>query len=137
MRGVRLLRTLRFRAEHHYGHADWTAERNREAFGGQVRSHAHDWNVTVTVVGPPDEATGFVVDLRTLDRALRDVVGPLDGADLNEVIPEVRCGDMQPSTENLARWLFERLEPRIVGGARLERVRVAEGPDLAGEFPGE
>ena len=55
--------------------------------------------------------------------------------DLNALVPEVRAGRVQPSTEALARWLWERLEPRIPGSARLARVRVAEGPELAAESP--
>jgi len=126
---------VRFRAAHHYGRPDWPAERNRAAFGEQSRRHEHLWWVTVSVVGPPRGDTGFVVDLAALDRVLREVVEPLEGADLNEVIPEVRSGVMQPSTESLARWVFDRLAPKIPAPARLERVRVAESSELAGEYP--
>ena len=129
-----LERTLRVRATHRYHRPDWSAERNRDAFGAVAEPHGHDYAVTVTVHGPIDPH-GFLVDLPALDRLLADELRPLDGGDLNELVPEVRAGRLQPSTEALARWLWERLEGRIPGGARLVRARVAEGPELAAEYP--
>jgi len=43
---------------------------------------------------------------------------------------------MIPSTENLARWFWERLAPRIPGSASLVRVRVEESDTLAAEYEG-
>jgi 6-pyruvoyl-tetrahydropterin synthase len=129
-----LERTLLVRAVHHYGRRNWSAERNREAFGAVADPHPHDWTVTVGVRGPLDE-DGFVVDLTALDRVLGEVVGALEGADLNEAVPDVREGRLQPSTETIARWLWEELEGRIPGSARLARVRVAESAELASEYP--
>jgi 6-pyruvoyltetrahydropterin/6-carboxytetrahydropterin synthase len=128
-----LLRTLSFRAEHRYWRSGWSEDRNREVFGDQAFPHAHDWVVEVALDGAVDRETGFLVDLRALDALLQEVVGPLDGQDLNEAIPEVRKGEILPSTEQLAGWLWKRLDGRIPGGARLRRVRVSESPDLASE----
>ena len=127
-------RTVRIRATHHYRRADWSEARNREAFGAVADPHAHDYAVTVTVRGPID-AHGFVVDLPGLDRLLAEEIGALDGGDLNALVPGVRAGRLQPSTEALARWLWERLEPRVAAPARLVRVRVAESPELAAAYP--
>jgi 6-pyruvoyltetrahydropterin/6-carboxytetrahydropterin synthase len=128
-----LLRTRSFRAEHRYWRSDWSEDRNREVFGEQALSHAHDWKVEVAVDGAVDRETGFLVDLGALDALLHEVMGALDGEDLNEAIPEVREGEILPSTEELAGWFWRRLEGRIPGGARLRRVRVSESPDLASE----
>jgi hypothetical protein len=40
---------------------------------------------------------------------------------------------MTPSTENLALWLWSRLEGRIPGTARLERSRVSDADTLGAE----
>jgi 6-pyruvoyltetrahydropterin/6-carboxytetrahydropterin synthase len=130
-----LVRTRRFRSLHHYRRADWTPEQNRERFGAVAEPHSHDWTVTVTVRGPID-AHGFVVDLIALDGLLQEVVGPLDGADLNVAIPGMAEGVLQPSTEAVARWIWERIASRIPGPARLARVRVAESDALAAEYEG-
>jgi 6-pyruvoyltetrahydropterin/6-carboxytetrahydropterin synthase len=129
-----LERTLRVRAVHHYARPGWSAAQNRAAFGTVADPHSHDYLVTVTVRGALDD-DGFVVDLRALDALLATEVGALDGGDLNQLVPDVRTGRVQPSTEAIARWLWQRLDGRIPGNARLVRVRVAEGPELAAEFP--
>lgn len=128
-----LVRITTFSAHHHYERADRSDAWNEARFGAQRRSHLHDFRVEVTISGPLDPETGFVTDLVALDDLLRDVVGPLDGENLNEVIPDVREGTMQPSTEGLALWLLDRLSPRIPEPARLRRVRVWESDSLAGE----
>lgn len=128
-----LIRAVTFSARHHYGRPDRSEEWNEARFGPQRTPHAHDYRVEVTVSGPLDPDTGFVTDLGHLDAALREVVEPLDGADLNEAVPEVREGTMQPSTEALALWLRGRLAPRVPAPARLRRIRVWESGRLAGE----
>ena len=126
-----LERTVRFRASHRY-HA--LGAPGGDADGPLTRSHAHDWAVRVTVRGPLD-AHGFVVDLPALEARLAEVVGALDGSDLERAFTELRDGPLQPSTETLARLLFERLAPLVPAPARLERVRVEESPELAGSWP--
>jgi 6-pyruvoyltetrahydropterin/6-carboxytetrahydropterin synthase len=133
-----LVRTVRFSAGHSYGRADWDAERNRRVFGASVHPHGHNYELTVTVRGEIDPATGFVVDLGELDAVLRaEVVDRFDQRSLNDTVPEVRSGDMQPTTESLARWFFEQLAPRVPGSARLVGVRLAESPELAAEYAAE
>jgi 6-pyruvoyltetrahydropterin/6-carboxytetrahydropterin synthase len=110
-------------------------EENRKRFGAQARSHEHDWTVRVEVCGPIDPTTGFVTDLTALDEALDDLIGGWDGGDLNELIPDVKEGRMQPSTESLARWIHERLSAEISRPARMGRVYVWEGTELGAFYP--
>lgn len=131
-----LVRTVRFRAAHRYWRAGWSEDENRRAFGDAVHAHAHDYAVRIHVRGVIDRDTGFVVDLAALDTLLAEVVGPLDGSELHRVIPEALEGEMTTSTEVLARWFWERLAPRIPGGARLVRVKVEESETLAAEYEG-
>jgi 6-pyruvoyltetrahydropterin/6-carboxytetrahydropterin synthase len=131
-----LIRSVRFRAAHHYRRLDWTEARNRRVFGENVESHEHEYVLELTILGEVDAETGFLVDLAALDRAIGEIVEPLRGKDLTRAIAEVREGRMLPSTENLARWFFRQLQARIPGSARLRRIRVAESDGLAAEFPG-
>lgn len=129
-----LVRIVGFSAGHHYRRRDWSEERNHAVFGGSVNPHGHNYRVEVTVGGEVDAETGFVVDLGQLDAVLAELIHrPLDQQDLNRVIPEVETGQMTPSTENLALWLWNRLDGRIPGTARLERLRVFESDTLAAE----
>lgn len=130
-----LVRRRRFRARHHYARPSWTAERNREVFGAQTEPHEHDWVLEVRVAGPIDPATGFCVDLGALDRWLDELTAGWDGGDLNALIPAVAAGDVIPSTEGLARWLFGELSPRVPAPARIQGVAVFESEDLGAEYP--
>jgi len=132
---ARLSRRVHVTAPHHYGDREATAEENRARFGDQVEAHAHRWTVEVQVVGPVDPDTGWLTDLLALDRALDELTEGWDGGDLNTAIDAVSSGAMQPSTENLARWLHGKLAPRVADPARLDRVRVFESDTLGSQFP--
>ncbi len=111
-------------------------ERNREVFGANVEPHSHEWRLEVAVRGPIDPDTGWSVDLGALDRVLEtEVRRRFEGSDLHREIPAVAEGTIQPSTEELARWFYRRLESRMPTGARLVRVRLWESPDLGAQFP--
>lgn len=143
---ARLVRTIRFRAMHHYRRAAWTEAENRAVFGAQTDPHAHDWRVEVHAVGPVDPVTGWCVDLGALDAALAALTRGWDGGDLNAAVPEVAEGRMMPSTENLARWLHARLGEALGGpdaaeatagpAPRIVEVRVFESDDLGSVWPG-
>lgn len=137
MREASLIRAVTFSAGHHYRRHDRSEEWNRARFGASMTPHGHNYRLEVTVRGPVDPETGFVVDLAALDRLLRtEVVDRLDQADLNQAIPEVRQGSMVPSTEALAWWFWELLRDRIPPPARLARVRLQESDLLASEVAG-
>lgn len=135
MTEARLIRRVRFQAEHHYARSDWSEAENRRVFGPQVDAHGHEWMAEIHIVGPMDEATGFVTDLAALDDALAALMAGWDGGDLNLIVPEVADGTMQPSTESLARWLYRRLEHLIVPPARLAEVGLFESPELGARYP--
>jgi 6-pyruvoyltetrahydropterin/6-carboxytetrahydropterin synthase len=129
-----LLRVVRFSATHRYGVSTWTGAENSAAFGGLTEVHEHAFRAEIVVEGIPHPVTGFVVDLPELDRILlEEVVGPLDGAHLNDAVADFREGLLQPSTEALARWIGDRVRARLVPPTHLRLVRVWESEDLAGE----
>ena len=130
-----LVRDVTFVASHHYRLHGRSEAESLAVFGSQSMPHEHRWRIRIEVVGEIDPETGFVVDLAAIDAALHDLVGDWRDGDLNERIPEVRGGTMQPSTEALARWLHQRLSPRIPGAARLKRVHVWESEDLGAHYP--
>jgi 6-pyruvoyltetrahydropterin/6-carboxytetrahydropterin synthase len=132
---AQLIRSVTFRASHHYRRSSWSEAQNRRVFGSQAEPHFHDWRMEVEVTGPIRLETGWVMDLVFLDEVIAGAIDGLDGANLNAVIPEVADGEIMPSTEALARWLFHRLEPRIPAPVRLARIRLFESPDLGAAYP--
>lgn len=129
-----LTRRVHFSAAHRYRRPEWDDARNLATFGKCARPnfHGHTYICDVTVTGPVDAHTGFVVDLALLDRVLRDeIVERLDHANLNLDIPEFAEGMTIPSSEMLCTWIAERVERGLAqSGSRVVRVCVAEEPNL-------
>ena len=135
---IELTRTVGFRAVHRLYRADWSPERNREAFGplSDPPGHPHDYRCAVTVTGPLDPALGMVVDLVELDGILRDeIVTPFEGRNLNQDVAEFASGTL-PTCESLAALVFRRVAGRLPAGVTLARVRVAEDATLHADCTG-
>ena len=135
---IELTRTVGFRAVHRLYRADWSPERNREAFGplSDPPGHPHDYNCAVTVTGPLDRVIGMVMDLVELDRILRDeIVTPFEGRNLNQDVAEFASGTL-PTCESLASLVYRRVAPRLPAGVTLARVRVAEDATLHADCTG-
>ena len=89
----------------------------------------------MTVRGPVDQRSGFVVDLKELKEVLsREVLDALDHRFLNKEVPEFL--HTIPTTENLAIAIWNRLKTKL-NVAELHRVRVYETADLFVDFYGE
>ena len=129
-----LTRRVHFSAAHRYRRPEWDEATNAATFGKCARPqfHGHTYICDVTVTGPLDPMTGFVVDLGRLDHVLReDVVEVLDHSNLNVDVPEFAEGRLIPSTEELARWIADRVNRGLAGtSSRVRAVRVAEEPHL-------
>ena len=79
------------------------------------RLHGHSFRVTLTVSGPVEPETGWVMDFAHIDGAFRPLLDQLDHTYLNEVE-----GLENPTSENLARWIWRRLKPALPGLSRIE-----------------
>jgi 6-pyruvoyltetrahydropterin/6-carboxytetrahydropterin synthase len=139
MADAQLSRLVRFAAAHRYRRPEWDDARNAEVFGPCARPnfHGHSYTCEVTVRGPVDETTGFVVDLGLFDAVLRrEVVERFDHRNINLDIPEFADGELIPSGENLARFIHERVQ-RALGATRVVRVTVAEDDALRASYPAD
>ncbi len=65
MPSASLTRRVSFAAAHRYSRPEWSEEKNVATFGpcAWPNYHGHTYVCEVTVSGPIDDATGFVVDL--------------------------------------------------------------------------
>ena len=128
-----LTRRVTFSAAHRYRRPEWSDARNLEVFGpcANPHFHGHSYTCEVTVRGEIDETTGFLVDLKLLDRVLAtEVRERFDHRNINLEIPEFADGALIPTGENLARFIFDRLQRGIGKHAEVTEVRVAEDESL-------
>jgi len=107
------------------------AHRLREYEGNCERLHGHNWQVEVTVASEVLDDRGIALDFRAIKSAVNDLLAGLDHRYLNEVSPFDR---LNPSSENLARYLFEEMEKKVPPPARMARVAVWESEDARAEY---
>ena len=98
--------------------------------------YGHNYELELSVVGEADPRTGMVVNLTDLDRILKEEVDlPLDHKSLNEDVPDF--ADTVPTAENLAAWIWKRVEARIVREkwpCRVAHLHLRLTPDFAVEI---
>jgi 6-pyruvoyltetrahydropterin/6-carboxytetrahydropterin synthase len=140
MPAASLTRRVRFAAAHRYRRPEWSDARNADVFGACANPsfHGHSYVCDVTVRGEIDPDTGFAVDLAVLDRALAsEVVARFDHRNINTDVPEFADGKLIPTGENLARFIFDRVQATLGGRIAVVRVRVAEDDTLDSAYPAE
>jgi 6-pyruvoyltetrahydropterin/6-carboxytetrahydropterin synthase len=134
-----ITRRVEFSASHVCRSPQLSDEENRKLFGMAASPHGHGHNfvVEVSLAGEPDPVTGMVMDLKELKQVLnRQVVEPYDHRFLNYEVPPF--DRVVPTTENIARDIWQRLEPHLSNGkSRLHAVRVFETPDLFVDYFGD
>ncbi|MBT8062599.1 MAG: 6-carboxytetrahydropterin synthase QueD [Xanthomonadales bacterium] len=75
-----------------------------------ARLHGHSFRIRVQVEGEVGERSGWVIDFADLKAAFKPLFEQLDHRCLNEIE-----GLENPTSENLARWIWNRLEAGLPG----------------------
>jgi 6-pyruvoyltetrahydropterin/6-carboxytetrahydropterin synthase len=83
-----------------------------------ARLHGHSFQVRLHVRGEVDAHTGWVMDFSDIKVAFKPVLEQLDHYYLNDI-----PGLENPTSENLARWIWDRVLPSLPG---LHAVEVRE-----------
>lgn len=92
------------------------------------RLHGHNWTVEAVVKGRALDRLGMVLDFKVLKAALNAVLDEFDHLYLNDL---EAFASMNPTAENLARLIFERLSASPIfdgGSARLSAIKIFETP---------
>lgn len=85
--------------------------------------HGHNWKVEVTALSEDIDSSGMVIDFRKLKRITASAIKTLDHKCLNDL---VYFKQNSPSSEVIARYLFDQIEKQLPKGKGLEEVRVWE-----------
>jgi 6-pyruvoyltetrahydropterin/6-carboxytetrahydropterin synthase len=83
-----------------------------------ARLHGHSFQVRIVVSGPVGETSGWVMDFGDIKTAFRPIRDQLDHYYLNEIE-----GLENPTSEHIARWIWQRLKPAL---PELSRVEIRE-----------
>lgn len=92
--------------------------------GNCSRVHGHNWKVTLYVKCRELNRIGIGVDYRQIKRQLQEVLEGLDHKDLGELAP---FRDVNPTSENIARYIYRELAGKIGSDeVSVSRVTVSE-----------
>jgi 6-pyruvoyltetrahydropterin/6-carboxytetrahydropterin synthase len=72
------------------------------------RLHGHSFHIEIHASGPLDPHLGWVIDFAEIKAAFKTIEDRIDHRCLNEVE-----GLSNPTSENLARWLWKNLLPAL------------------------
>ena len=123
-----------FCASHKYGNADWSEEKNLEVFGKDYNTHGHNYILEVSVTGPIDQGSGWLVDLKKLGQVVKKyVVNVLDHSQIEVDIEWFKS--KQPSSENILVWAWGEIAPRLERGT-LQRLRLIETHSIYTDYYG-
>ena len=83
-----------------------------------ARLHGHSFQVRLSVSGDAVEPTGWVMDFSDIKASFKPVLEQLDHYYLNDI-----PGLDNPTSENIARWIWRKLKP---GLPQLSQVEIRE-----------
>jgi 6-pyruvoyltetrahydropterin/6-carboxytetrahydropterin synthase len=90
--------------------------------------HGHNWKVEVCVSGERLNDAGVLIDFGELKSYIAEIIDELDHRFLNELA----CFDGAPSSEKIAVYIAEQLQPRLDGtGIRVSRIITWESDNAA------
>lgn len=134
---VTVTRRLRFNAAHRVHNPALSDAENARLFGkcNNPNWHGHNYTLDVSVRGPVDERTGYVIDLGVLRGIVeREVLAHTDHRNFNLDVPYMR--DINPTTENIIVAMWRVLAPAIAP-ATLQRLRLWETENNYVDYSGE
>lgn len=80
--------------------------------------HGHSFKITISLVGDLDPVAEWVIDYHEINKVMTSILAQLDHKVLNDV-----QGLENPTSENLARWLYHSIKMKL---PQLKSVNVSE-----------
>ena len=133
---VTVTRRLRFNAAHRIHNPALSDEENAALFGkcNNPNWHGHNYVLEVTVEGPIDDRTGYVIDLGALKTIVqREVIDRVDHRNMNIDVDFMR--GINPTAENIVVACWRAIESHVTPG-RLKRLRLWETENNYVEYEG-
>lgn len=123
-----------FCASHKYGNDHWSEEKNFEVFGKDYNTHGHNYVLEVSITGPIDPDTGWLVDLQELKKTIHSkIIDILDHSQIEKDIDWFK--GRQPSSENILIWIWNQISHEI-GKGRLYKLRLVETHSIHTDYYG-
>ena len=93
--------------------------------------HGHNWRVQVSISSEKLNDIGIVIDYNDLKKVTNETISALDHSYLNEVFPFT---EINPSSENIAKWIFESLKKRLEDSVKVNSITVWESENSSATY---
>ena len=132
-----ITKQYKFCAAHKYFNPKWDDDQNYSVFGDDVRIHGHNYELDITVGGPINNDSGFIIDIVKLNSIVEEfVIEKLDHSQIQEDIDWFKTKGKQPSTENLVVYIWRQIADKIPSPAYLYSIKLRETPTIYTEYYG-
>jgi 6-pyruvoyltetrahydropterin/6-carboxytetrahydropterin synthase len=133
---VTVTRRMHFNAAHRVHNPELSEAENERLFGrcNNPNWHGHNYVLDVSVTGPIESRTGYVMDLAALKRVVQEaLIDKIDHRNFNLDVDFMR--GVIPTAENIVVGCWRVLAPRVAP-ARLVRLVLWETPNNYVEYEG-
>ncbi len=93
--------------------------------------HGHNWKVEAEVEGDVLDNIGLLVDFKHLKKILKETIDRLDHVMLND-LEEFR--NQNPSSELIAKYLYQQMKDKLIPGVKLVSVTVWESENAKAAY---
>lgn len=99
--------------------------------GSKEPLHDHDWVVTADVGSEKLDRMGLVMDFGRLKVTVDNIVSEFDNTPLEKID---YFQQHNSSAENVAKYIYEKLEPKLPQEVKLLSISVVEEPGCSAKF---
>ena len=111
---ISVTRKEHFNCAHRLHNSNWSNEKNASFYGkcNNPNYHGHNYNLEVTITGPIDEESGYLIDMKELSDIIKEeILIPFDHKNLNLDVEDFK--NLIPTAENMAIVMYNKLVNRI------------------------
>jgi len=93
--------------------SSFSSAHNLRAYKGRCEKlHGHNWKIEAVTESADLDKIGMVLDFKLIKNELNEILDKLDHKYLNKIKPFDKTN---PTSENIARFIYETLKPKIAG----------------------
>ncbi|MAP61835.1 MAG: 6-pyruvoyl tetrahydrobiopterin synthase [Candidatus Marinimicrobia bacterium] len=130
-----ITKQYKFCAAHKYWNPNWDENKNISIFQEDVRLHGHNYELDITIGGPINQDSGFIINIMDLNKIVDEyVISKLDHSHIDQDIDWF--SEKQPSTENIVVFIWEQIADKIPVPAHLHSIKLRETPTIFTEYYG-
>lgn len=112
----------------------WASHQLALPDGSKEPVHHHNWLVSADVSSDKLNGMAIVMNFQELKAMVDNIVDEFDNPDLSKLNEISYFQQNSPSAENVAKYIYEKLRPKLPKGVKLQSIRIVEEPGCSAKF---